>query len=307
MAASESASEQEVEVTSTVLHLNEIFVFRPPPRASAQGWAAGSFGIDKPLFTGELKIMTHGEQCMVRLYKKPTADKGDLTFFAGCPIKIDFGGKDGRRPARPVLQQLEAIVEPVVDSSRYFVLRVEDERSGRRAFLAFGVADRADAFSFKSALQDHVRYLERQREADARAAHEAELEAKAAAGDTEAEKALNAARGRTLDLGLKEGQTIKIDSSKLRGKGRGRGARARANGAPGAAVAAPGGGGGSAGGGGGLGLLAPPPPPPSATAAAAAPSAAAASNASAAAGAEESGAAGGNDAEGEDEDWGDFQ
>ena len=305
-AASESAAEQAVEVTSTVLHLNEIFVFKPPARSSAQGWAAGSFGIDKPLFTGELKIMTHGEQCMIRMYKKPTAEKGDLTFFAGCPIKIDFGGKDGRRPARPVLQQLEAIVEPVVDSSRYFVLRVEDERSGRRAFLAFGVADRADAFSFKSALQDHVRYLERQREADARAAHEATLEARAAEGDAEAEKELNAARGRTLNLGLKEGQTIKIDSSKLRGKGRG--ARARAKAAPpGAASAQPAGGAG----GGGLGLLAPPPPPPSATASAA-PAAAAASDASPAVAAEAGGAAGDHDGGGageedEDEDWGDFQ
>ena len=80
-------------------------------RPSGNNWSSvpknASGRVDKPLFTGELKIMTHGEQCMIRMYKKPTAEKGDLTFFAGCPIKIDFGGKDGRRPARPVLQLLD--------------------------------------------------------------------------------------------------------------------------------------------------------------------------------------------------------
>ena len=56
------ADETAVELTSCVLHLREVFVFIPPKRTTAASWAAASFGIDKPLFTGELKIMTHDDK-----------------------------------------------------------------------------------------------------------------------------------------------------------------------------------------------------------------------------------------------------
>jgi hypothetical protein len=324
--------EKAVELNSCVLHLREVFVFKPPTRSSAQGWAAQSFGIDKPMFTGELKVMVQGESCQIRLYQKPKAKaakgkEGELVFFAGCPIVIDYGdagaaaggsgaaaaaaaasGAPSRRLAP--LQQLDQVVESVVDSSRYFVLRVEDEASGRRAFLAFGVAERADAFSFKSALQDHVRFVGRQRGADVRRAAEEALEAAAAAGDADAEAQLAKARGKMRDLTLKEGQTIKIDTSKLGGGGKKKRAPPRPSGAA-----------GGGGGGGGLlkppppggGLLKPPPPPPSAAAAAPpAPAGAGAGDtaaaASAGAGADVAAApAGAPAAEEEDDDWGDFQ
>lgn len=41
-------------------------------------------------------------------------------------------------------------VEAVLDSSRYFVVRVEDE--GKRAYIGMGFAERADSFDFSTYL-----------------------------------------------------------------------------------------------------------------------------------------------------------
>ena len=45
-------------------------------------------------------------------------------------------------------------MEKVLDSSRYFVLRIEDG-SGRAAFIGMGFNERNDAFDFTAAIQDH--------------------------------------------------------------------------------------------------------------------------------------------------------
>jgi adaptin ear-binding coat-associated protein 1/2 len=42
-------------------------------------------------------------------------------------------------------------VEAVLDSSRYFVVRVED--SGRKAYIGMGYAERADSFDFSMSFQ----------------------------------------------------------------------------------------------------------------------------------------------------------
>jgi len=81
-------------------------------------------------------------------------DPTNGTLFAQCPL-------DNNRP--------ELSVEPVSDSSRYFVIRVDDG-SGRRAFLGMGFIERPDAFEFNVTLQDHVKRLKHEREAVAAAA-----------------------------------------------------------------------------------------------------------------------------------------
>ena len=111
---------------------------------------AEDWGLDKPIITGELKVMQKGDDCLVRLFdtSKDKSDAGGV-LFAECPIKIDETFKK---------RKLEFYVENVVDSSRYFVLRVEvsshewclherpahdipelkDSKSGRHAYLGMG-------------------------------------------------------------------------------------------------------------------------------------------------------------------------
>jgi hypothetical protein len=87
-------------------------------------------------------------------------------------------------------------VENVEDSTRYFVVRVQND-NGQQAFLGIGFNDRSDSFDFNVALQDHFKYLKQ--------AKQIEQEAKQTANDPFHQQQPK------LDLSFKEGQTIKIN------------------------------------------------------------------------------------------------
>jgi hypothetical protein len=78
-------------------------------------------------------------------------ESGEL--FAECPLPRDV----------PV----STVVEPVIDSSRYFVLRVEDETTRRHAFVGLGFRQRDSASDFKLAVQEHQHQQNRDKEAGA--------------------------------------------------------------------------------------------------------------------------------------------
>ncbi|EIE19797.1 DUF1681-domain-containing protein [Coccomyxa subellipsoidea C-169] len=131
-------------------------------------------------------VVTSGDDCWIRLHDVTTGD-----MFAECPI---MKGKP-----------LTSSVEPVVDSSRYFVLRVVDRDSGRHAFIGFGFRERAHASDFAAALSDYQQYLKRSEEAAAM------QQAFAAAESGEQGPDLP-----TLDFSLKPGETVSL---KLSAKG----------------------------------------------------------------------------------------
>ncbi|CAG8446392.1 10498_t:CDS:2 [Scutellospora calospora] len=138
------------------------------------------------LWKGRLRIIAVGEKCFIRLEDGNT---GEL--FAQCLYDPDTNS-----------------VEAVRDSSRYFVLRIENNdgpfrpplRSigatanllyGRRAFIGIGFQERSEAFDFQVTLQDHIKHLKAEKEA------------------TEHAKVASLAPKK--DYSLKEGQTISIN------------------------------------------------------------------------------------------------
>ncbi|XP_006023279.1 adaptin ear-binding coat-associated protein 2 [Alligator sinensis] len=154
----------------------EVHVYRVPPRASNRGHRAAEWQLDQPAWSGRLRITSKGKMAFIKLEDKTT---GEL--FAQAPVD-QFPG---------------IAVESVTDSSRYFVVRIEDG-NGRRAFIGVGFVDRGDAFDFNVALQDHFKWVRQQSEF--------------------AKQAQNPEQGPKLDLSFKEGQTIKLNIANMKKK-----------------------------------------------------------------------------------------
>ncbi|XP_076065538.1 NECAP-like protein CG9132 isoform X2 [Oratosquilla oratoria] len=122
-----------------------------------------------------MRLVSKTNDCIMKLEDKTS---GEL--FALCPIDKYPG----------------VAIEAVTDSSRYFVIRIQDEAGeceansgGRSAFIGIGFGDRSDSFDLNVALQDHFKWVKK---------------------EEEAEKQKEEGKP-SLDLGFKEGQTIKIN------------------------------------------------------------------------------------------------
>ncbi|EHB11245.1 Adaptin ear-binding coat-associated protein 1 [Heterocephalus glaber] len=201
----------ELEYESVLCVKPDVSVYRIPPRASNRGYRASDWKLDQPDWTGRLRITSKGKIAYIKLEDKVS---GEL--FAQAPVE----------------QYPGIAVETVTDSSRYFVIRIQDG-TGRSAFIGIGFTDRGDAFDFNVSLQDHFKWVKQ----------ETEISKESQEMDSRPK----------LDLGFKEGQTIKLSIGNITTK-KGGASKPRTAGA------------------GGLSLLPPPPggkvtvPPPSSVA-----------------------------------------
>ncbi|XP_015435521.1 PREDICTED: NECAP-like protein CG9132 [Dufourea novaeangliae] len=152
---------------SVLLVKSEVFMFKIPPRSMNRGYRAADWNLQEPTWTGRMRLVSQGNLTAIKLEDKIT---GEL--FAKCPIEKYPG----------------IAVEPVTDSSRYFVLRIQDD-NGRSAFIGVGFLDRSDSFDLNVALQDHFKWLKNQEQIE-KEKDEPKQE---------------------LDLRFKEGETIKIN------------------------------------------------------------------------------------------------
>lgn len=151
-AANEESKVGESEVTEEALEfvlfqVSECYVYLIPPRKSAASYRADEWNVNKWAWEGTLKVISKGEECIIRLEDKST----------------------GELYARAFLRSGEPHpVEPVIDSSRYFVLRIEENIGGRlrHAFIGIGFRERTEAYDFQAALHDHMKYLNKKKTAE---------------------------------------------------------------------------------------------------------------------------------------------
>ena len=118
------------------LTINEAFVYKIPPRTSAQGHKASDW--KDQVAVVKVQFVTRDKDAAIKLYR---VDNGKL--FAVSPIR--YNGPQG--------------IEQVSDSSRYFALRIEDGK-GNHAFIGLGFNKREDAFDLKSAMADHQKQVD---------------------------------------------------------------------------------------------------------------------------------------------------
>ncbi|XP_057455591.1 uncharacterized protein LOC130746856 [Lotus japonicus] len=125
----------------------ECYVYIIPPRKSAASYRADEWDVNKWAWEGILKVVSKGEECIIKLEDKNT----------------------GELYARAFLRNGEPHpVEAVIDSSRYFVLRIEENIGGRlrHAFIGVGFRERTEAYDFQAALHDHMKYLNKKKTAE---------------------------------------------------------------------------------------------------------------------------------------------
>ncbi|KAK7415293.1 hypothetical protein QQZ08_012391 [Neonectria magnoliae] len=120
---------------------NAVHVYNIPPLASTKGHNAAGWTADpkRHIFTARLRIVETA-------YESPAAD---------AKLKVDAVLEDSSTgqlfAAAPYTAP--AVVEPVLDSSRFFALTVRDPQ-GRRATLGIGFEERSEAFDLSIALQE---------------------------------------------------------------------------------------------------------------------------------------------------------
>lgn len=138
--------DEEESFEHTLLVVREVTVYKIPPRSTSGGYKCGEWLQSDKIWSGRLRVVSCKDRCEIRL-----EDPNSAELFAACFI---YPG------------QRESSVEPALDSSRYFVLKIEDG-NGKHAFIGLGFNERNEAFDFNVALSDHDKYVSRENEKEA--------------------------------------------------------------------------------------------------------------------------------------------
>lgn len=109
-AASGATSPKLEELEQTLISIKECFVYPAGPRKSSAGYQAKDWDLDKPAFTCEIKARSTDSAMTIQFWKDGTL------MCTSVAIPLATVKKD---------KPLTAYLEPVSDSSRYFVVRAQ--------------------------------------------------------------------------------------------------------------------------------------------------------------------------------------
>ena len=181
-----SAPPDDAEPTVLLCTIDEVFVYRLPPRPTAAGYRAAEWpgGLDNPYKTGFLRVTGRGPELFLCVWLRDAATPEATR--AAAARALDVTAAPAARGHALLLQccvpagdarALSTFVEPVLDSSRYFVLRLERGGAGGATFVGIGFRERNAAFEFKETMSSYISQNERNARAKTAAAAEAEAAA----------------------------------------------------------------------------------------------------------------------------------
>lgn len=125
---------------------DECFVYKVPPLATASGYRANEWNLAQPLQTCGFQVERRDNDLFL-LFTMENHTK----LFALSKIA------DG--------EHVQRSVEPVLDSSRYFVTKIMQQTDNRTALLGFGFRDRDVAIDLLGNLQQFQKSIQREMEA----------------------------------------------------------------------------------------------------------------------------------------------
>lgn len=146
------------------LKTDEVFVYRIPPMMTSGGHRADDWNLAKPLASCSLHVKRRDDDLFLQLYSDRPKVGGppgstEQHLFAQSRIVIRMGNDEEKK------QPMEHWVEAVTDSSRYFVIRISDAKTGREALIGMGFRERTDATNFKMCLQEYENALKKDQKA----------------------------------------------------------------------------------------------------------------------------------------------
>ena len=176
----------------TLLKVRRCYAYQVPVSDGHISVQCESWGLEKPIFTGEMHVLAKNHYLHIRL----TADGAT---FADT-VWLDCSTVNKPTP-------LEAFIDNARDSSRYFIIRVGDPpgpKPRRVVPIGIGFRERSHAFDLTAAIKDRVAQVQRGESPEESMKRLALDDANETA---EAEARLAAS---TTDLSLKAGQRIKV-------------------------------------------------------------------------------------------------
>lgn len=134
-------------------------VYKIPPRPSLEGWKAQDWGENSFIWEGRLRVVESGNKAVLKLEVGPLLPPPPLPLEAHSSPSEIFGlilclvasdlkdANTGELFATSPYDPPGTNVEPVLDSSRYFAVRVVNEQGGK-ATIGMGYVNASLLFSF---------------------------------------------------------------------------------------------------------------------------------------------------------------
>jgi adaptin ear-binding coat-associated protein 1/2 len=176
-----------------------VHIYNIPPLTSTKGYVAASWtsSPSRHIFTARLRILETAVPGPLNPASPSATDEESVK----TDVLLEDPSTGQLFAAAPYTSA--SVVEQVLDSSRFFAVRVQDER-GRKAVLGIGFEERGEAFDFSVALQEVEKTLGLETKPVGGAGKKGERERE---------------REEKRDFSLKDGETITVNIG-ARSKGR---------------------------------------------------------------------------------------